>query len=675
MKIAAVLLGMLGAYANRRIGLLIRRFFILAVMACGGLLGGAVIPPVTPALAQVTPSTCTFLHFGESQSCTRPEGFNAFGGTASIFSARDSDGNCLGGLSLSFDYGDGTVITFPITNPCGQTFTVPSHTYNVEEGQTLDVVISGSGNGIGSVAATWHVTFTEGDTFVVIPTSINASVGKQFSGVVARFQNTTWPEHNASNFTATIDWGDGSPIENASPSGSATIQVSGSHTYTKNPSSLQVIVTLTDPPPGTATAVAHTAIVAGCPVDPLDKTFLSDPVSAEFEQSAPNAPFDSLTIPFVDSGLRQAVEGLNFLAPASSPLFVVTSGYRPPAYQGHLRNLRDTWIRLMKLSPLEQFECADLIEEVDHEIRITHQLPPCTKCGNLPAGTPMVSAWSQHSTHPSVAVDLGPVDPLLAIPNLDELARSVGMWRPCKANGQREGKFHFSPLKTVCQQAGGGFADPPFNIIIEDPLGRRIGFNPVTQSVINEIGPEATYVGVDTDAQFIDIDPILPGRYVMNAVNVSPGPYSLSFFTMGEGPEPLEIQTISGVITSQNETIPPLVMTVPWDVVVDIKPNEFPNSINPRNRGNIPVAIFSTDAFDAPALVNSNSLSFGRTGNEKTGPSCYPEDVDGDGLPDLVCHFNTQGTGFQQGDTVGILKGTTLDGTPIIGSDSVNIVQ
>ncbi len=48
--------------------------------------------------------------------------------------------------------------------------------------------------------------------------------------------------------------------------------------------------------------------------------------------------------------------------------------------------------------------------------------------------------------------------------------------------------------------------------------------------------------------------------------------------------------------------------------------------------------------------------------------------MNGDGLLDLVCHFNTQETGFQVCDIVGVLKGLTEDGLPIEGSDSVKIV-
>jgi hypothetical protein len=112
------------------------------------------------------------------------------------------------------------------------------------------------------------------------------------------------------------------------------------------------------------------------------------------------------------------------------------------------------------------------------------------------------------------------------------------------------------------------------------------------------------------------------------------------------------------------------------EVLIDIKPGSYPNSINPHIKGKIPVAILSSMDFDAPAEVDTESLTFGPTGYEESlafcGPS--PEDVNDDGYDDLVCFFYTQMTGFACGDEEGILKGQTVDETPVEGSDSVRIV-
>jgi hypothetical protein len=112
-------------------------------------------------------------------------------------------------------------------------------------------------------------------------------------------------------------------------------------------------------------------------------------------------------------------------------------------------------------------------------------------------------------------------------------------------------------------------------------------------------------------------------------------------------------------------------------VGIDIKPGGSPNSINPANRGKIPVAILSTSTFLAPSDVDVNSLRFGFTGYEASLAFCNVngEDVDRDGVLDLVCHFDTVLTAFQEGDTLGYLTGTTTDGFPLFGVDSVRIVR
>jgi len=112
-------------------------------------------------------------------------------------------------------------------------------------------------------------------------------------------------------------------------------------------------------------------------------------------------------------------------------------------------------------------------------------------------------------------------------------------------------------------------------------------------------------------------------------------------------------------------------------VAIDIKPGSDPNSIKLGSKGTIPVAILSTADFDAPAEVDRASLTFGRTGDEASLSFCgtTPKDVNADGKLDLVCHFTTSLTGFQSGDTEGILKGETVGGTPIEGRDAVRVVS
>ena len=57
-------------------------------------------------------------------------------------------------------------------------------------------------------------------------------------------------------------------------------------------------------------------------------------------------------------------------------------------------------------------------------------------------------------------------------------------------------------------------------------------------------------------------------------------------------------------------------------VDIDIKPGSDPNSINTKSKGTIPVAILSGSGFDAPAEVDKDSLTFGRTGDEVSLAFC-----------------------------------------------------
>jgi hypothetical protein len=111
----------------------------------------------------------------------------------------------------------------------------------------------------------------------------------------------------------------------------------------------------------------------------------------------------------------------------------------------------------------------------------------------------------------------------------------------------------------------------------------------------------------------------------------------------------------------------------PGEIDIDIKPWSDPNSINPFSRGVIPVAILTTEDFDA-LTVDADSVLFGPAEAEKRHKRAHVEDVDGDGDLDLLLHFRTRDTGIAPGDTEACVTGQTYDGVPIMGCDSVRTV-
>jgi hypothetical protein len=114
------------------------------------------------------------------------------------------------------------------------------------------------------------------------------------------------------------------------------------------------------------------------------------------------------------------------------------------------------------------------------------------------------------------------------------------------------------------------------------------------------------------------------------------------------------------------------------EVAVDIKPGSDPNSINLSSAGNIPAAILSEPGFDAPSQADPDSLRLAGAGVNLIGKSgrfqCSGEDVNADGLVDLVCHFDTSQFVIEAGQSIAVLEGKTFGGSLIRGEDSISIV-
>ncbi len=108
-------------------------------------------------------------------------------------------------------------------------------------------------------------------------------------------------------------------------------------------------------------------------------------------------------------------------------------------------------------------------------------------------------------------------------------------------------------------------------------------------------------------------------------------------------------------------------------VDIDIKPGSDPNSINTKSRGVIPVAVLTTNDFDA-TTVDVSTVAFGPAG-AAPAHNGHIEDVDTDGDNDLILHFRTQDTGIAVGDTEACLTGQTFDGVEIEGCDAVRVVK
>lgn len=174
-------------------------------------------------------------------------------------------------------------------------------------------------------------------------------------------------------------------------------------------------------------------------------------------------------------------------------------------------------------------------------------------------------------------------------------------------------------------------------------------------------------VAVDNEMNGFDDDPLVSNLPFTNPVAVVPtvgGIWASLFLFL-----PLSVPPTAVAY----DNIQVLLQAVTVAVDIDIKPGSFPNSINPRSDGVIPVAILTTGTFDA-TTVDPATVLFGPTGTEAAAVQSALEDVDGDGDTDMILHFDTQDTGIECGDTSVSFTGQTFDGQAIEGSDSINTV-
>jgi len=106
------------------------------------------------------------------------------------------------------------------------------------------------------------------------------------------------------------------------------------------------------------------------------------------------------------------------------------------------------------------------------------------------------------------------------------------------------------------------------------------------------------------------------------------------------------------------------------EAVIDIKPGSNRNSINLKSKGLVPVAILTTEDFDALS-VDADSVLFAGASVVKF----HIEDVNGDGHNDMLLHFKTADLSELVSDsTEAMLTGTTVDGTPFKGTDTVQLI-
>lgn len=121
-----------------------------------------------------------------------------------------------------------------------------------------------------------------------------------------------------------------------------------------------------------------------------------------------------------------------------------------------------------------------------------------------------------------------------------------------------------------------------------------------------------------------------------------------------------------------NRTVKPLTQLNVLSIVIYIKPG-VANTISPKSERSIPVAILSAPWFDPVRQIDQSSIRFGPTGTERSAASCIADDVNEDGVTDLVCQFDVAAA-FSPANTEGILKAKDANGILFEGRDAVKVL-
>ena len=362
----------------------------------------------------------------------------------------------------------------------------------------------------------------------------------------------------------------------------------------------------------------------------------------ERPQQGLGPPTFSLFFPSVELNLDNAVYSLT----SKIPGLTRSSGYRPFKYQQHLRQLRDLLEKYNKLSAEEKTDCAELKEELDTEIQSVHGLA-------MKNGLPQVNrpGTSLHNSVPSGAIDF-PVKNWSEKDRkkLDLAADALGLIRSCPQDA-----VHYTLKGQDCTERIGGGAQSPVALLLIDPLGRRIGYDTTTGLVINEIGADASYSGLDSEPQLIEVAKAEKGLYVLKAVGTDSGPYTIFLQRETDDGELIERFTETG--NASPGMVRELRAITPRLAEIWLKNSAAVASINSDSRGALPVALLSSPSFDATAEAVKSSITFGKTGAERSLAFCSGDsDVNLDGLLDAVCHFRLADTGIVEDDSQVVLR-------------------
>jgi hypothetical protein len=203
----------------------------------------------------------------------------------------------LGDYSASVNWGDGSTSIATIIFDSGTSkFTVvASHTY-ADEGTSTFVVTIHHDSAADAVVL-GDATIADADRLSGSPVAISPSESQVFNGNIATFIDANSSATHA-DFTASINWGDGTITTGSVSDGNPGLVVSGNHLYDEGTFTIKII--LTDDNGGASASVTNNVTVAESDllagkvanVAAVEDQMFSGLVATFSDQNTANGPFD-----------------------------------------------------------------------------------------------------------------------------------------------------------------------------------------------------------------------------------------------------------------------------------------------------------------------------------------------------------------------------------------------
>ena len=252
--------------------------------------GGSTSGVITPANVADYPLTASAVAISGTEGV-------AFSGAVATFADADPDGGSPGEYTVAIDWGDGTTTAGVVSGSAGSYTVSGSHTF-ADEATAVSVTIRDAGGSSAAVQSPANIA--DADALTGSGATISPVEGQSFSGIVAVFSNAN-AANSPSDFTATIDWGDGETSAGTLSGSGGSYTISGTHTYADE-GSRTVRVVIADDAPGTATATALATVdVVDAPLTPKSLTIhptensTFSGAAASFVDGNPAAPASDFT--------------------------------------------------------------------------------------------------------------------------------------------------------------------------------------------------------------------------------------------------------------------------------------------------------------------------------------------------------------------------------------------